>query len=156
MMTSEEWDVLIHAAALQIAHERIVGTDRTLPVKIEAVRACKDAELKGLVPSAIEAESVDGKLLGEKVKRLVGEIAVLELARYMAQRNYDQMLKDKPKPYVALRGLLTLSRTFGATLHARWAELLSGEPVFSAAERARAVEIIEKADLSVPEVNPLV
>jgi hypothetical protein len=142
MMALEDWDVLTHVASLQLAHERIVGTDRTLPVKIEAVRAAKDAELKRLVPSAIEAETIDGKLLGEEVKRLVGEIAVLVIARHVAQSNYDRMLKDKPRLYVASHGWLTLSRTFRAAVRARWAGLLGWGPVFSPTERARAVEII--------------
>jgi hypothetical protein len=144
IMTSEEWEVVSRAVALQVAHERIVGTDRTLPVKIETVRAAKDAELK----RAIEAEVVDGKLLAEEMKRLVGEVALLTIALYFAQGNRDQMLKDKPRLYVALHGLLTFSRTFRAAAYARWAELLPwGRPVLSAAERARAVEVIERADL---------
>jgi len=151
MMTSEEWEVVTRAVALQAAHERIVGTDRTLPDKIETVRAAKDAELKRLVPSAIEAESIDGELLGEEIKRLVGEKALLSVALYFAQTNYAQMLKDKPGIYISLHGLLTFSRTFRAAAYARWAELLRGrEFVFSSADRARAIEIIERADLAVP------
>jgi hypothetical protein len=93
MMTLGEWDVLTRAAALQLAHERIVGTDRTLPVKIEAVRAAKDAEIERIVRSATEAEIAivpkDIDRLYEpvpEVKRLREEMAVLVIARYAAQR----------------------------------------------------------------------
>ena len=148
-MTTEEWDALARAVALEVAHERIVGTDRTLPIKIETIRAAKDAELKRLGPSAIEAESIDGNLLAEEVKRLVGEIALLTMALFFAHRN-DELLKDKPKPYTALHGLLTLSRTFRAALWARWTELLRHGPVLSAAERSRALEVIHTANLDGP------
>jgi hypothetical protein len=146
MMTSEEWAVVTHAVALQLARDRIVGTDRTLPAKIKTVCAAKDAEQTRL----IEAEVVDGNLLAEELMCLIGEAALLTIALHFTQTNYEQMLKDKPRIYVALHGLLTFSRTFRAAAYARWAELLSGKPVLSAAERARAVKLIQAADLGVP------
>jgi hypothetical protein len=153
-MTSEEWEIVTRAVALQLAEDQIFGTDRTLPVKIRAILAAKDAELKRIVPSATEAEiPIDGKRLGEAIKRLVEEKALLTIGLYFAQRNYE-MRKDKPKPYIALRGLLTLSRTFRATLRARWLvvqlRIVGKGADFSATERARAVELIQTADLSVP------
>jgi hypothetical protein len=149
MTTSEEWKVVTRAVAIQLAQERIFGTDRTLPVKIEAILSAKHAELNRLIPSATEAEiPVDGERIVEEGKRLIEEQALLVIARVYAQRNYE-MLKDMPKPYIALHGLLTLSRTFRATLHGRCAELL-GWHGLSAAERARAVEMIQTADLDEP------
>ena len=188
--TKEEWDILTYAAALQLAQEQIIGTDKTLPVKIEALRAAKEAEIERLVQSATEAgvtidaskdveriideaqRAIDGglappgcvpsdyvnelrrrtvKALTDRlyealpeIKRLREEGALLEIARDAARRNYDQILKDKPRPYIALHALLTLSRTFRAAAFARWSELLSGEPAFSATVRARAEEVLEE------------
>ena len=188
--TQEEWDVLRFAAALQLAQERIVGTDRTLPVRIESVRAAKDAEIERLVQKATEAgttidlsegisrikeeaervmdegavplgfqpsayvndlrrrtvEAINERLyeVVPEIKRLREEKALLEVAGDAARRNYDQMVKDKPRPYVALHGLLTLSRTFRAAVRARWAELLGWGPVFSEAVRARAAEVLQR------------
>jgi hypothetical protein len=68
MMTLEEWDVLTRAAALQLAQEQIVGTDRTLPVKIEAVRAAKEAKIERLVRSPIEAEITSGEPQRERLR----------------------------------------------------------------------------------------
>ncbi len=145
-MTSEEWDVITHAVALQMARDRIVGTDRTLPAKIRTVCAAKDAEQTRL----IEGEVVDGNLLAEELMRLTQEGALLSIALHFAQTGYDEMLKNKPRLYIALHGLLTLSRTFRAAAYARWAELLGGRPVLSSADRNRAVEMIVRADLGVP------
>ncbi len=141
-MTSEEWDVIRGAVALQMAHDRIVGTDRTLPAKIKTVCAAKDAEQTRL----IGAEVIDGNLLAEKLMCLIGEKALLTIALYFTQKNYQE-LKDKPGLYVTLHGFLTLSRTIRAAARARWAELLWGKPVLSAAERARAVELIQTVNL---------
>lgn len=141
-MTSEEWDVIRDAVALQMAHDRIVGTDRTLPAKIKRVCATKDAEQTRL----IEAGVVDGKLLAEELMSLTGEKALLTIALHFAQRNHEE-LKVKSGLYVTLHGFLTLSRTFRAAARARWAELRWGKPVLSAAERARAVNLIQTANL---------
>jgi len=145
-MTAEEWAVVSRAVALQVAQDRIVGTDRTLPAKIKTVCAAKDAEQTRL----IEVDVVDGNLLAEELMCLTGEKALLTIALYFAQKNYDEMLKGKPGLYVALHGLLTFSRTFRAAARARWAELLGWGPVLSPADRARAVEVIQTANLDGP------
>jgi hypothetical protein len=98
-----------------------------------AVDECKAHDLAKLVP---------------EVKRLGEEKAVLVVARHTAQTNYEQMLKDKSKPYIALHGLLTLSRSFRASAYASLAKLLDGGPTLSDSERERAAEVILKADLS--------
>lgn len=140
-MKPEEWDVLTNAAALLVAQERIFGTDRTLTAKIDAVIAAKEADMEKLVASRLD-ECRDLDTLVPAVNRLSGEKGILIVARYMVQRKYDQMLSGKPKAYLALHGVITLSRTFRAAVRASVARLLHGQCVLSDSERELAVRVI--------------
>jgi|HubBroStandDraft_1064217.scaffolds.fasta_scaffold00069_29 hypothetical protein len=142
-MSPEENDVLIHAAALLLAEEGIYGTDKTLPAKIDAVIAAKDAEMEGLQRYCLhgpELRDVDKVVPG--VARLSEEKGILVVARYILQGKYDQMLRDKPKAYIALHGFVTLSRTFRAAAALSLAKLLGGGPALSQFERERATKVI--------------
>jgi hypothetical protein len=143
LMTPEEHDVLIHAAALLLAGEGIYGTDKTLPAKIDAVIAEKDAEMEGLKRFCLDGPELrDIEKLVPGVARLSEEQGILVVARYILEGKYDQMLRDKPKAYVALHGFVTLSRTFCAAAAMRFARLIGGGPALSESERERATRVI--------------
>jgi hypothetical protein len=143
IMTSEEWDVLVHACACLLAQEGIFGTDRTLPAKIDAVIAAKQEEIERLEQSCLgDPDLKDIDKLVPSVARLSEEQGILVMASHMMQDKYDQMLKDKPKAYIALHGLITLSRTYRAALYARAAREIGGGSMLPDSERQRATKLI--------------